>query len=387
MMRIGVFVSVAHAPPVEFRAISGHAQVPLQTIRLLAEAGHEVSLLTTRPKPGHELPPIVPADIPVVTFPNASAEWPSTRRKPVAALRQIASIVLHALERRYDVLHVFGHSNTVLIGALLSAVLAALESPTRVLVTTIDLPSPRVRSLLQGMGLAAWTRLGGALALTRHTAAAWEPVLRMPVTAIRPGIVKEMGVERRVRPEPTVLFWRNASSSNGADLAVEVFERLAVDFPSARFWLAVRPNDELDDLVRAAVARNPSFELFVYPYSDGVTIQSLLAEASCCLFPFRRLSINPQYAILETLAAGVPVVCSDVESNPEVVRSGTNGFTVPAESCDGYVEALSKVLKDPELARQMSSDARASVAADWTWSGYLEGLLGAYQAVANRRAG
>ena len=45
----------------------------------------------------------------------------------------------------------------------------------------------------------------------------------------------------------------------------------------------------------------------------------------------RSLSIDPQLVIAESLAAGIPIVATQLRSNPEFITDGVNGRLVPGE--------------------------------------------------------
>ncbi len=63
-------------------------------------------------------------------------------------------------------------------------------------------------------------------------------------------------------------------------------------------------------------------------------------------------------AILEALAAGLPVVATNVGGNPELVRDGENGFIVASEDAIAMGEAVLKVLSDSSLSAKMAENNR-----------------------------
>ena len=67
-------------------------------------------------------------------------------------------------------------------------------------------------------------------------------------------------------------------------------------------------------------------------------------------------------AILEAMAAGLPVVATAVSGNPEAVEDGVTGLLVPPESATALADALITLLADPERRRAMGEAARARVA-------------------------
>lgn len=58
--------------------------------------------------------------------------------------------------------------------------------------------------------------------------------------------------------------------------------------------------------------------------------------------------------VLEAMAAGLPVVMTDVGLAGEVVKSGVNGIVIPVNDRDAFRSAVEFLSKDPELRAQFS---------------------------------
>ena len=63
-------------------------------------------------------------------------------------------------------------------------------------------------------------------------------------------------------------------------------------------------------------------------------------------------------AVLEAMAAGVPVVASAVGGVPELVADGRTGLLVQPGSADGLAAALGELLRDPARARALGDAGR-----------------------------
>jgi glycosyltransferase involved in cell wall biosynthesis len=66
-------------------------------------------------------------------------------------------------------------------------------------------------------------------------------------------------------------------------------------------------------------------------------------------------------AILEAMAAGLPVVATAVGGTPEVVVDGVTGFLVPPRDPQALADAILRLLRDPDLRRRMGEAGRAHV--------------------------
>jgi glycosyltransferase involved in cell wall biosynthesis len=66
-------------------------------------------------------------------------------------------------------------------------------------------------------------------------------------------------------------------------------------------------------------------------------------------------------ALLEAMAAGLPVVATAVGGNPDVVEDGVTGFLVPPRDPVAMAEALSTLMHDPQLRLRMGLSGRKRV--------------------------
>ena len=67
------------------------------------------------------------------------------------------------------------------------------------------------------------------------------------------------------------------------------------------------------------------------------------------------------------MACGVPVVCTNVASLPEVVEDGVTGFLVPPNDPQALREKFTWLAGHPEQVRTMGAAARDRVLARFTW--------------------
>jgi glycosyltransferase involved in cell wall biosynthesis len=89
-------------------------------------------------------------------------------------------------------------------------------------------------------------------------------------------------------------------------------------------------------------------------------------------------------AIMEAMAAGLPVVATAVGGNPELVEPGITGLLVPAGDAGALAAALREIAGDPRRRREMGRAARSRVVLDYTaekmadrYAALYEGLLSA----------
>ena len=70
--------------------------------------------------------------------------------------------------------------------------------------------------------------------------------------------------------------------------------------------------------------------------------------------------------LLEAMAAGAPIVCSDIHGYKGVVRRGREGLLVPPRQPRELAVAIDRLLRDPSMRDQMSAAGRAR-AEEFSW--------------------
>jgi len=164
------------------------------------------------------------------------------------------------------------------------------------------------------------------------------------------------------------------------DICAEVFKELSGEYPDTSFTFAVRPGDECEAELSRISQIYENIELLLYPYPDNIRIEDLLTSATVVVLPFRKLSINPQLAVLETLASGTPLVTTPVESNREIIKDRETGILVSL-SVNEIATALRELLSKPSFAKQIGINAKYHIQKEWNWEKYGEKLIKLYEEV------
>lgn len=89
-------------------------------------------------------------------------------------------------------------------------------------------------------------------------------------------------------------------------------------------------------------------------------------------------------AVLEAMAAEKPVVATNVDGVPEVVRDNETGILVPPGDIEALAQAMIRLLADPALRRQMGTAARQRAICDFSEEKYISSFLSLYQRLAER---
>jgi glycosyltransferase involved in cell wall biosynthesis len=81
-------------------------------------------------------------------------------------------------------------------------------------------------------------------------------------------------------------------------------------------------------------------------------VPDLLAACDLSVLPSE--SEGLPNAILEAMAAGVPVVATCVGGIPEIIENGQNGLLVPPQNPQALAEAILRILRDSNLAMRLA---------------------------------
>ncbi|MBI2876317.1 MAG: glycosyltransferase family 4 protein [Candidatus Tectomicrobia bacterium] len=137
---------------------------------------------------------------------------------------------------------------------------------------------------------------------------------------------------------------------------VEMAHRVHQEVPEARFFVAgdgpLRPQAEqlierygLQDWVRLLGWRRDIPELL-----------SLMD-----LFVLTSLWEGLPLVFLEAMAAGKPIVATQVDGATDVIHEGVNGFLCPPRDCAGLARRVIQLLRDPRRAAEMGRRGREGV--------------------------
>jgi glycosyltransferase involved in cell wall biosynthesis len=152
----------------------------------------------------------------------------------------------------------------------------------------------------------------------------------------------------------TVIMTGRISPFKDFDTYFEAARRLSAQEPGCWKFVAIgagNDNDRTnfrmraDDLIDTGVVDLLQTGLEVLPYTRDANIGVLLSASS-----FQEGFSN---SIMEYMACGLPVICSDSGGNRELVIDGETGFVIPSENVDSFVEKLAFLKKHPDISRKM----------------------------------
>jgi len=141
----------------------------------------------------------------------------------------------------------------------------------------------------------------------------------------------------------------------GVDYFFDAMPTVLAEVPAARFLLLGRGEEaHLRDRAAAmGIADRVIFAGFqsdIGPYYDLMELSVLTS-----------LSEGLSMTLLESMEHGVPVVCTHVGGNPELVREGVTGYLVPPRDVPAFAARVVELLRSASLRTRMGREGRRVV--------------------------
>jgi glycosyltransferase involved in cell wall biosynthesis len=87
-------------------------------------------------------------------------------------------------------------------------------------------------------------------------------------------------------------------------------------------------------------------------------------------------------ALIEAMAAGLPVVASRVGGIPSLIEDGKNGLLVPAGDSSAIASALRRILDDPMWSNELGTHAMCSIGTSYGIPAMVEAIESTYREAA-----
>jgi len=221
-------------------------------------------------------------------------------------------------------------------------------------------------------------RLVAGLGLTAPTAII---PIGVPLEEIDQGRAAAFAAEHpAIGLRPYVLFVSRLHYKKGLDFLADAFRTVAANHPDVQLVVVGPDGGARGDFERQVKAAGLTDRVHVLGPISAREKWDALAGATCFCLPSRQEGFS--MAILEALAARVPVVISDHCHFPEVAQRGA-GMVVPLDAA-AIASAVNRVLAEPDSRRVMGAAGRRLVEERFTWERVAKTSVAAYERVLSR---
>jgi glycosyltransferase involved in cell wall biosynthesis len=198
---------------------------------------------------------------------------------------------------------------------------------------------------------------------------------RFPVSVVSPPVEPSSVRENRtvVRDELGVghdvvlaMLPGRLQRTKGQDIAIRAFAVASRKTPQLRLAIVGDEAFGLDKGYGAelrALTRDLGVGEEVVFTGHQSNIQNLLSASDIVLCP----SLKPEgygLVVAEALAAGKPVVATNLGATPELVSDGTNGILIPPNDVDLLADVLTELAANPQKREKLGAAALASELTD-----------------------
>ena len=223
------------------------------------------------------------------------------------------------------------------------AVLAVSEQVRQHCIEVDRIPPGRVTTVYNGLDLANWETPS------------------KPKESPREVVATTVGNIRRVK---------------GHDVFIKAAASVVRKFPNAEFSIAgeVLESEYFEELQTSIRDLGLSSR---FTFAGGVTnLQEHLRAADVFVLPSRSEGFSN--AIVEAMAASLPVIATDVGGNAEAVEHGVSGIIIPPEDPDALATAICRIFAEPDIGRQMGAAGKELVVEKFTTRAMMTGITGVY---------
>ena len=175
------------------------------------------------------------------------------------------------------------------------------------------------------------------------------------------------------------------SKVKGLEHFLEAAAMLAPRFPDARFLVVGQANadeHEYENLlkVRADQLGLTGRVIFTGLRSD---VPAVMASLTVSVMPSLNEALSN--SLLESMAAGVPLVATRVGGTTEAVVDGVSGLLVEAGDSEALADSIARLLDDPPLARRLGRAARNTIEEQFSIERMVQATKALYQDLLARK--
>jgi glycosyltransferase involved in cell wall biosynthesis len=253
-------------------------------------------------------------------------------------MASLARIAVHSLPRDRRPLMVYTEHNQW----------ASFTAPTRILNALTLALNDKTWAVSEDVRQSMWPRRRRQTSVLVHGIVAGERPADS-VTGARLRIRAELGIDDSPILVGTVANFRSQKDYPNLIAAVELARGLE---PALRFVVVGQGPLEAD--IRAQVDD--------LGLNDVITILGYRRDvtdilAACDLFALASRHEGLPVALMEALAAGLPVVATSVGGIPEAIQDGRQGYVVPPQRPDLLADSLVALARDPQKRAQMRTES------------------------------
>ena len=163
-------------------------------------------------------------------------------------------------------------------------------------------------------------------------------------------IRKQKRSELGVKDDEIMLF-SVAELTERKNLAVAVKAMAEIKSTNVKYF--VRGEGNLKDYLTGLIKeKNLEDRVFLLGYGKDVPQMCNAAD----IFVFPTLQEGPPVALMEAMACGLPILCSEVRGNVDLIEDGKGGYTYDKYDAEGFAKGIDLLANDAEMRKKMTEN-------------------------------
>lgn len=234
----------------------------------------------------------------------------------------------------------------------------------------------------------AFCSLDGRIAVSRPAKLFVRQYFMAPYKIIPNGVQIDRFRRESVQPlpefsdgRPNILFVGRPEKRKGVGFLLRAYPHVKAAFPDARF-IIVGAGDWEDSPYRAYIERHKLRDIVI----AGRVSEEDLPRYHRSSHVFCSPAVDGEsfgIVLLEAMAAGLPIVASNIAGYSQVMTDGREGLLVPPRDPVGVADGICSVLQDRKMAAALGA-AGVETAQRYAWSRVAEQVLEFYTRTSER---
>jgi len=164
--------------------------------------------------------------------------------------------------------------------------------------------------------------------------------------------------ERNFQNSPVILFVGTNMQRKGLPTLIHAAHIVTQKIPNVKFWI-VGEDKTLPEMKKLCINEGVDNSFVFWGWKSQEELSELYSQADIFVMPSLTEALGVVF--LEAMASGLPVIGTNIGGIPEIIQDGINGLLVPPDDSTALARALTKLLVDVELRKEISGNAQKMV--------------------------
>ncbi|MFB3888914.1 MAG: glycosyltransferase family 4 protein [Candidatus Bathyarchaeia archaeon] len=177
--------------------------------------------------------------------------------------------------------------------------------------------------------------------------------------------------------DPSLLFVGSLSNTKGLDILFEALTLLKSRMPKLKLHLIGMTYEGKLKTFQELVEEKGIADMVVFHgWMSHSRVTPYFKSADICIFPSRHEGFG--IALLEAMAAGTPVVASNIAIFRDILQDGRNGTLFESENPVSLSDSICELYQSPEMGRRKAEAAQEAVKV-YSWERVAENYISLYR--------